>query len=308
MKSPPAKHPFYLRHRPRHAFQIRPPHGVVPHPNHQGVALAVPLHRRTAPVGVLQHDPPARPLTLHRAESHEQTGRAQHEGGGSPAQGSGGARHGLTPWNSSQLSRRASNMAPGVSHPPGKAGTGSIIKVAAGFSRAGRPGPGKQPRLVGYSDRPYGSATQPANRGACLVVLHRECKRPARLQYANIIRMHLLTYSKQARKTLARVPAHVSSRILARMKKIASNPFAPDNNADHGCEVDPPLWTRTCLVAWLSDRDRTPIRLSDANRHPPIPRQCRVHRGLLFFSSEWEQKTPSKKLRLRLHAHRADVP
>ena len=123
-------------------------------------------------------------------------------------------------------------MAPGVSHPPGKAGTGSIIKVAAGFSRAGRPGPGKQPRLVGYSDRPYGSATQPANRGACLVVLHRECKRPARLQYANIIRMHLLTYSKQARKTLARVPAHVSSRILARMKKIASNPFAPDNNAE----------------------------------------------------------------------------
>ena len=44
--------------------------------------------------------------------------------------------------------------------------------------------------------------------------------------------MYLLTYSKQARKTLTRVPAHVSSRILDRMKKIASNPFAPDNNAE----------------------------------------------------------------------------
>ena len=34
------------------------------------------------------------------------------------------------------------------------------------------------------------------------------------------------------RKTLAKVPAHIARRILARMKKIASDPYAPDNNAE----------------------------------------------------------------------------
>ena len=44
--------------------------------------------------------------------------------------------------------------------------------------------------------------------------------------------MYSLTYSKQARKTLARIPAHISRRILLRMKEIASDPFATDNNTE----------------------------------------------------------------------------
>ena len=55
---------------------------------------------------------------------------------------------------------------------------------------------------------------------------------PHSLHYAKIEDVYSLIYSKQARKTLAGIPAHISRRLLVRMKKIASDLFVTDNNTE----------------------------------------------------------------------------
>ena len=44
--------------------------------------------------------------------------------------------------------------------------------------------------------------------------------------------MYKLAFSKAAAKVLARMPRHVSRRILERLKKIALDPFAVDGNVE----------------------------------------------------------------------------
>ena len=44
--------------------------------------------------------------------------------------------------------------------------------------------------------------------------------------------MYELAFSKGATRVLARMPRHVSRRIIERLKKIVLDPFAPDGNIE----------------------------------------------------------------------------